>query len=125
MRMRWWISLLVVAVVTAGCGGSGQQTTTEVEKYELTITGKDNAFEPDQVEIKAGREYEFTFKNQGTAVHNLVIQVKGAAEQDFTSDVAVNAGAESEFKVRLDREATYVMQCTYHPEMIGALKVVR
>ncbi|MBI3998065.1 MAG: cupredoxin domain-containing protein, partial [Armatimonadetes bacterium] len=39
------------------------------------------------------------------------------------TDMVVNAGQESKFKVKIDKPGTYKMQCTYHSEMVGDLKV--
>lgn len=96
-----------------------------VEGGEVVIVMKDNLYEPATVTIKAGQEYEFVAKNEGTTVHNLIIQAKDQVGQDFASDIAVNAGQDSKFKVKIDKEGTYPMVCTYHPEMKGEVKVVR
>ncbi|MDR7481776.1 MAG: cupredoxin domain-containing protein [Armatimonadota bacterium] len=125
-----WAAVVVIAAVAAGCGGRAPQQPaqpaptagTPVAGGTITIVMKDNLYEPATVEIKAGAEYEFVVPNQGATVHNLVIQ--GAPGGDITSDVAVNAGQESRFKVKIDRPGTYKMQCTYHTEMVGDLKVV-
>ncbi|HET8679249.1 MAG TPA: cupredoxin domain-containing protein [bacterium] len=128
MRKTWWIGVALVTLAVAGCGpkDTGQPAPgTPQEKGAVTIVGKDNVFEPDTIEIKAGREYEITFKNEGTTVHNLIVQAKDTLGQDFASDAAVNAGETDEFSVTISREGSYKMTCTYHPEMIGTLKVVK
>jgi plastocyanin len=130
------VAVALAAVLAAGCGGggggqqpaqpSGQATPgggTAAGPKEITIVGKDNLYEPAAVTIKAGQEVEIEFKNEGTSVHNLIVQAKDQVGQDFNSDIAVNAGQESKFKVKIDKPGTYVMQCTYHPEMKGELKV--
>ena len=129
-RMRrglWWVALAVVAVVAAGCGSKVAQEPPPGTgaKAEVKIVGKENVYEPATVEIKAGQEYEFVFANKGTSVHNLIVQAKDKVGQDFQTDVVVNADEESKFKVKIDKEGTYVMQCTYHPEMKGELKVTK
>ncbi|MDR7556592.1 MAG: cupredoxin domain-containing protein [Armatimonadota bacterium] len=131
-----WMGILVLAVVAAGCGGRAPQQPAQPAPTAgaptaaaptaggtITIVMKDNLYEPATVEIKAGAEYEFVVPNQGATVHNLVIQ--GVPGGDITSDVAVNAGQESRFKVKIDQPGTYKMQCTYHTEMVGDLKVVQ
>ncbi|MDR7418615.1 MAG: cupredoxin domain-containing protein [Armatimonadota bacterium] len=141
------IAVLLVAALAAGCGGRGAEQPPQPaaqspapaaspaapgaspaapagEGTEITIVGKDNLFEPATVTIKAGQEYTFEFKNEGTTVHNLIVQAQDAGG-DFASDVAVNAGQESKFKVKIDKEGTYKMICTYHPEMVGEVKVTR
>jgi plastocyanin len=91
----------------------------------ITILGKDNFYEPKDVAILVGVEYEFIFRNVGISVHNLVIESQAAGGRVISSDIVVDAGAESRFKVRIDTEGTYRMQCTYHPEMTGQVRVVR
>lgn len=122
----WWVALLLVAVVVAGCGGRGAKENQGSEAATtVTIIGKDNLFEPVTVQIKAGQEYEFLFKNQGQGAHNVVIQSKAQAGQDFSSDLTVNPDDESKFKVKIAQAGTYPMQCTLHPEMKGELKVAQ
>ncbi|MDR7522880.1 MAG: cupredoxin domain-containing protein [Armatimonadota bacterium] len=132
----WLVAVLLVAVLAAGCGGrsaqppqpqpeqpTGAAPASPAGTTEIKIVGKDNLYEPATITIKAGREYEFEFDNEGTTVHNLIIQAKDQVGQDFASDIAVNAGQESKFKVKIDKPGTYKMVCTYHPEMVGELKV--
>jgi plastocyanin len=141
------VTALLVAVLAAGCGGRGaeqpQQPAAQQpapaaspaapgapaapagEGTEIKIVGKDNLYEPATVTIQAGKEYTFDFVNEGTTVHNLIIQAKDAVGTDFASDIAVNGGQDSKFKVKIDKEGTYKMTCTYHPEMVGEVKVTR
>lgn len=136
------VAVMIITALAAGCGRRGaeqpaqpQQPAAQVSPAapaaqapsggEVKIVMKDNLFEPATVTIKAGQEYEFVSPNVGTTVHNLIIQSKDAAGQDFASDIAVDAGQESKFKVKIDKEGTYKMVCTYHPEMVGELKVVK
>jgi len=122
----WWVAVALVAVVAAGCGGkAAEDKPGPAAASTITIVGKDNVYEPVNVEIKAGQEYEVVFKNQGTSVHNLVVQAKAAVGEDFQTDVVVNEQQESKFKVKIDKEGTYTMVCTYHPEMKGELKVTK
>lgn len=143
MRIRgavWVVAVMLITALAAGCGGkkaeepkapeaagtpAGAPAASPQEMGEVTIIGKDNVFEPAEVTITAGREYEFKFKNEGTTVHNIIIQAKDQVGQDFASDIAVNAMQESEFKVKIDKVGTYKMVCTYHPEMVGELKVTK
>jgi len=137
----WIVAVMLVAALAAGCsgkqaeqpsqptaaatpaGGAASPAGGAPASSQITIVGKDNTYEPATVTIKAGQEVEIDFKNTGTTVHNLIVQAKDQAGQDFNSDIAVNAGQDSKFKVKIDKPGTYVMQCTYHPEMKGELKV--
>jgi plastocyanin len=135
------VAVMLVTALVAGCGGRGAQQPAQPQPAgqatpaapeaqapaggEIKIVMKDNLFEPATVTIKAGQEYEFVAPNEGTTVHNLIIQAKDQAGQDFASEIAVNAGQESRFKVKIDKEGTYKMICTYHPEMVGEVKVTK
>ena len=130
----WIVAVMLVAALAAGCGGKQAEQPSQPTaaatpaggapaKAEITIIGKDNVYEPATVTIKVGQELEIDFKNTGTTVHNIIVQAKDQAGQDFNSDIAVNAGQDSKFKVKIGKPGTYVMQCTYHPEMKGELKV--
>jgi plastocyanin len=135
---RWFAAVVVVAVLAAGCGGGpGAQAPAPPPAQpapggaaappsggEIVIVGKDNFYEPQTLTLKAGQAYDIRFKNDGTTVHNLIIQAKDAGG-DFASDIVVNGGAESLIKVKIDREGTYKIVCTYHPEMVGEVKVTR
>jgi plastocyanin len=121
----WWVAVALVAMVVGGCGGKAAEQPGPAAANTITILGKDNLYEPVTVEIKAGQEYEIVFKNQGTGVHDLMVQAKAQVGEDFRTDVVVNEGQESKFKVKIDKEGTYTMVCTYHPEMKGELKVTK
>jgi plastocyanin len=141
MRTAWFgISVALVAMLAGGCGGKTAQrpqptqtpagqaspgTQPSGPAGKITIVGKDNEYVPITVTIKAGQEAEILFKNVGTSVHNLIVQSRDAAGEDFQTDVVVNVNEDSTFKVKIDKPGTYVMQCTYHPEMKGELKVTQ
>jgi plastocyanin len=139
------VAVLLIAAIATGCGARGtpppaaqsparsptpgassaSPAAPAGQGAEITIIGKDNVYEPATVTITAGHEYTITLKNEGTTVHNLIIQAQAEVGQDFASDIVVNGGQESRFKVKIDKEGTYKMVCTYHPEMVGELKVTR
>jgi plastocyanin len=126
-------SALLMAGLTA-CGddddeGNGGTNGTATEENgdngdddavtEITISMKDNVFEPKDVTIPAGETVTITVKNEGTAIHNMSI-----LETDFKSDAIVNAGAESTFEVEFDDAGEYKFQCDYHvPDMVGTITV--
>ena len=141
-RSVWLVVLVLAAVVVAGCGGGGSSSSSQSSSSSspspasspaasggassgsvIKVIGKDNLYEPVNVTIKAGQEYEFEFDNKGTTVHNYIINSKDQAGQDFASDIAMNGGQESKFKVKIDKAGTYKVTCTYHPEMVGEVKV--
>ena len=132
-RAVWSAVAILVAVLVAGCGGGGSTSSQPTPAptssggastgSTVTVVGKDNVYEPVNVTIKAGQAYEFAFDNKGTTVHNYIINSKDQVGEDFTSDIAVNAGQVNKFKVKIDKPGAYKVTCTYHPEMMGEVKV--
>jgi plastocyanin len=135
VRAMWLIVITLAAVAVAGCGGGRSSSSSQQPTPQSTgsggvspgstikVVGTDNVYEPANVTIKAGQEYEFAFENKGTTVHNYIVNSKDQIGQDLTSDIAVNSGQESKFKVKIDKPGTYKVTCTYHPEMVGEVKV--
>jgi plastocyanin len=139
------VAVLVVAALAAGCGGRGAAPPHRPEppvaeptpgespgdrppagaRTVVTVVGKDNFYEPATVAMRVAQEYEIHFRNEGTTVHNMIFQTQSAVGRDFASDIAVNPGAESVFNVRIDRDGTFRIVCTYHPEMVGDARVTR
>jgi plastocyanin len=122
--MRWAV-LALIAVVAAGCASGGGDRTSDSGGPKVTILGKDNVYDPETVEIKAGTEYEFILKNEGAGAHNAVIEAKAKTGQDFASDPTLNPGDESRWRVKIDQPGAYNIQCTLHPEMKGTLNVTQ
>ncbi|HMO53722.1 MAG TPA: cupredoxin domain-containing protein [Tepidiformaceae bacterium] len=122
-------SLLGVAAtaalgLAAACGGGeasapSDETAVPSGATEFVVVMHDNTFEPAEFSIKQGQSVTIVAKNEGTAVHNLVVVGAGMA-----SDALVNPGAESRFEVRFDRRTKFKIQCDYHlPEMVGEITV--
>lgn len=93
--------------------GNGEAVT------EITISMQDNFFEPAEITIPVGQSVSITAKNEGVAVHNMVIR-----DTDFGSDMMVTAGDESTFEVQFSEAGTYTYECSYHlPDMVGTITV--
>lgn len=89
------------------------------EAEEIIVSMKDNFFEPKEITLEAGKTYKIVARNDGVAIHNMVI-----LETDFASDMMVNKGESSEFEVKFDSPGTYDFQCDYHvPDMVGVITV--
>ncbi len=46
---------------------------TSLPAREITVIGTEFSFEPSSIKVKKGERIRLTFKNQGRAIHNLVI----------------------------------------------------
>lgn len=102
---------------TGTSGGNGDAASTEVE-----VSMKDNFFEPKEITVPVGVEVEIETKNDGAAIHNMVVFAQETEGQDYRSDVMVKPGDTSDFKVKFSKAGTYDFQCDYHvPDMVGTI----
>lgn len=125
------LSLLALAVVgAAACGGGSNAGgksddrggASGVSAAPITVTMKDNVFDPKELTVPVGKSVSITVKNQGTAIHNMQILSKAAEGKDFASAVMVNPGSDSKFEVKFTKAGTYKFQCIYHlPDMVGSI----
>jgi plastocyanin len=74
--------------------------------------------------VKAGQPVKFVVKNQGTNIHNMHILSQATEGKDFSSDLTVNPGAESEFTATFTKTGQVKFQCDFHvPDMVGTITV--
>ena len=105
---------LGAALVLAGCGGdgggggAGAAPVTGVTQ----VTAKDNRFTPAAIQVPAGTEVTWTFKD-GFVPHDV-------AADDFTSGEPRRKGT---FTHTFDRPGTYPYRCTVHDGMTGRVVV--
>lgn len=83
-RLGTVVALLLVAAIIAGCGGGGgsQQSTTPSSSsssssssnaQRIEIIGTEFAYSPGNITVKRGQAVEIVFKNEGSVVHDLLI----------------------------------------------------
>lgn len=128
LRSTFAGAALFAAFALAACGGGGDNgdngngdddTTIAADATEFVISMEDNVFVPAEFSIKAGQTVTFIAKNDGTAIHNMVV-----TGTSMKSDAIVQPGAESSFEVRFDNKGEFDFQCDYHlPEMVGTITV--
>ena len=124
---------MLAALALAACGGGDSDsdndngnngngdddTTIPSDATEFVVSLQDNIFVPAEFSIKAGQTVTIIAKNEGTAIHNMVVK-----DTDMKSDAIVQPGAESRFEIRFDNEGEYDIQCDYHlPDMVGTITV--
>ena len=104
---------------------AGTETTTPGNgDDEIEVQMTDNLFQPAALTIPVGKTVKIKAKNAGTAIHNMHILSAAAEGKDFTSDLVVNAGSESEFEVTFTKPGAIQFQCDFHvPAMIGTITV--
>ena len=108
------------ATATAAGGGGAEVG----EEMEIHVVFTDNAFGPSEVTIPAGARVKFEYENQGTAIHNMMIQSQETEGQLFQSPTIVNPGDDGEFEGTFTTPGTLSFICVYHqPDMTGTLTV--
>lgn len=124
---------LFAALALAACGGGGDSdgddgngggngdddTTIPSDATEFVVSLQDNIFVPAEFSIKKGQTVTIIAKNEGTAIHNMVVN-----NTNMKSDAIVQPGTESRFEIRFDNTGTFDFQCDYHlPDMVGTITV--
>lgn len=119
---------LATTLALAACGGGGDSdsgdngdddTTIPSNATEFVVSMQDNMYVPAEFSIKAGQTVTIIAKNEGTAIHNMVV-----TGTTMKSDAIVDPGGESRFEVRFDRKGEFDFQCDYHlPDMVGTITV--
>ena len=118
---RWAATLLLVALVSGGCGAAGSTPDTS----SPSVLMLDNRFSPVEVEVAVGATVEFV--GAGRNPHNAV-----AADGSWTTEDSF--GGLEQFEgdaalVTFTERGTYVFFCTFHGNgdgkgMAGTLTVV-
>jgi plastocyanin len=132
LRSTFAGAALFAAFALAACGGGGESdsdngdngngdddTTIPADATEFVVSLQDNMFVPAEFSIKEGQTVTIIAKNEGTAIHNMVV-----VGTNMKSDAIVQPGAESRFEIRFDNEGEFDIQCDYHlPDMVGTITV--
>jgi plastocyanin len=107
---------IALAAVAVGCGGKSKAPSDlcTAPTKGTTVELKDFEFAP--VCLDAGDSATITLENAGGAPHTYTVS---------EIDVNVNLGAGDSDTVDLSGAApgTYRVVCTYHPQMVGALRI--
>lgn len=116
------------AKATPAKGSTAAQTTGGVastgKTAEVKVSLKDNFFEPKDITVNAGDSITFEAKNDGIAIHNMMIQSSATEGKDFASGPAVSPGEESKFTAVFSKPGTIKFVCAYHlPDMAGTITV--
>jgi uncharacterized cupredoxin-like copper-binding protein len=88
-RLLGSMTVVVLALVTTGCGGSDHEShgSTDEPTRTIDVTMKEFAYEPSSVTVKAGETVKFVFRNDGTILHDA-----------FLGDEAAQAEHEQEMR---------------------------
>ncbi len=114
MRPTTLFAGALLALAAAGCS-SGAKSPDEICPNPVaatTVEMADFSFAPGCVEIDAGTS--LTLDNVGGAPHTFTVE---GAEAD------VAAGETAELDLGGIAAGTYEVTCTYHPQMVGGLRI--
>ena len=115
MRLSLLLGPLVLAAVLgpAACSSSAPPTC-DAPTQTISVELKDFSFEPSCIESSATAT--LTLRNTGSANHTFTINGTGV-------DVNVNAGDTASVRLSgLTAGTIYAVVCTYHSQMVTALK---
>jgi plastocyanin len=115
MRRTLLILVLLVVAVAPACSADSAEPecTSPVATTEVELA--DFEFKPVCVEASAGDTLNLT--NTGGAPHTYTVS-------DSDVNVNLDAGETGEAVLGDLAVGTYAVRCTYHPQMVGTLKVV-
>ncbi|MGH2676487.1 MAG: cupredoxin domain-containing protein [Actinomycetota bacterium] len=112
MRLtRFAITLAVVALLGAACGGGGDGGNGGETTDSVTMV--DNEFQPSTFTASAET---ITVTNDGQALHSFTLEAAGI-DQD------VQAGESADIELSGLDAGSHDFTCKYHPEMTGSVTV--
>ena len=111
---RILLCVTLTAALAPACSGDAASPACEDPVAATEVSLSDFEFEPVCMEASAGDT--LTFINTGEAPHTYTVS---------DSDVNVNLDSGETGEVVLGNLApgTYAVRCTFHPQMVGALKI--
>jgi plastocyanin len=104
-------AIAAAALVTAGCGGSGE-SSEPVATTEVSMA-KSYVFEPKVIEVKAGETVTWT--NDDNFTHT--VQVDGQQDHEVEQDESVS--------ITFDTPGTYHYVCTLHRQDMDGEVIVQ
>ena len=126
-------ALIIISCLTAlACGsgeGDGGNGGNDGGPGRFNVTMGDNFYEPSEFAAKAGQKLTFQFKNEGAAIHNMV--VAGADNKYNTEDDALSeprqipSGGTGTLEWTAPDEAAIInVRCEFHPtDSTGIIRV--
>jgi plastocyanin len=114
MRQILLLPVLIVVLVLPACSGESASPACDEPVATTDVELADFEFRPVCVEIAAGDT--LTLVNTGGAPHTYT-----ATDTDV--NVNLDGGETGEVVLEGVAPGTYAVRCTYHPQMVGALKI--
>ena len=120
---------LLALACDGGKGDGGSDGGNDGDPVSFEVTMGDNFYEPSEFAAKAGQKLTFQFKNEGAAIHNMV--VAGADNKYNTEDDALSeprqipSGGTGTLEWTAPDEAAIInVRCEFHPtDSTGIIRV--
>jgi plastocyanin len=128
LRHAWLVPVAGLLLTVLACGddkyGASSGTPAVAPPGALTVTARDNKFEPVELSTKSGGETTLFFQNKGSAIHNFrVPDAKSTDGKEIGTDL-LGGGKSATIAFVIDKAGTYNYQCDTHPaEMRGRITV--
>jgi plastocyanin len=134
MKVLVRFTLLLLAMVLVGCGGSGAEDDTSAsaggdsaavecspqgDSISLAAeTGSTNAFDKDCLAVEAGQAATLEFDNPDNEPHNVSVFVEKGGENLFRGEI-INPEQSTSYSLPAFEAGEHYFQCDVHPEMNG------
>jgi plastocyanin len=117
-KMSFAALMAVGVLLFAACGSDEPSGGGSTSGGDVTLTAKDIAFDPTEIDVGAGEEVNVTLDNQDDTEHSFTVDdldVEIEAEGGESADVSFTAP---------DSEETIEFHCKYHSDtMVGEIVV--
>ena len=107
--------VLVACTTATGAGGSPPPAPSG----GAVITAQSIAYDPQQLDVPAGRPFQLLFENREGAPHNVTIYDEAGAPL-FVGEIFGGPGSRT-YDVSAMPAGAYRFRCDVHPEMTGAV----
>jgi plastocyanin len=113
------VPAILLALALAGCGGPGADSSSSTpvggdagqpEMQLITLTARDNLFEPKTVEVVAGKPIKLTVVNAGQNVHE--VEVK-----DLMPETQLAPGQSKVVDIPAQQAGTHKIYCEIHEDV--------
>lgn len=72
-KYAFYLLLILITAVLAACGSTTTAKPTAIPPVEISLTGKDIAYDTNRIEVAAGQPVRLTFHNDGVLEHDFSI----------------------------------------------------
>jgi plastocyanin len=108
------VALIALITLLPSCGSSGAPRACEVQSESGRVQLEDFVFRPSC--LQAPPDGVIVLENTGDAPHTFTVERTDV-------DVNIDAGSSGEADLRTVDPGTYVVTCTFHPQMEATLTV--